>query len=82
MTDPPMTPPPFPAEIVAPLENAARRLLSAHLALPNALLDVELIEDTHNALAALARFKSTTPPVTRPPAPLALSQVTVEILKL
>ena len=77
-----MTPPPFPAELVAPLENAARRLLSSHLALPNALLDVELIEDTHNALADLARFKSTAAPVTRPPAPLAPSQPAIENPKL
>jgi hypothetical protein len=76
-------PPPVPADISAALENVTRRLFNLYLSQPLHALDVDLIEDTHNALTGLARFKaSTRPSATRPLTPLAPSQPEGENLKL
>lgn len=77
------TPPPVPADVADALASAVRRLLNAHLLLPNFALDVEMIEEAHNALSAHARYQaSTRPPVTRPLTPLAPSQPAAENPKL
>jgi len=79
-----MTPPPtVPADVADALASAVRRLLNAHLLLPNFALDVELIEEAHNALSAHARYQaSTRPSATRPLKPLAPSQPANENPKL
>lgn len=79
-----MTPPPtVPADVADDLASAVRRLLNAHLLLPNFAMDVELIEEAHNALSAHARWQaSTRPSATRPLNPLAPSQPAIENPKL
>lgn len=77
------TPPPVPADVADALASAVRRLLNAHLLLPNFALDVEMIEEAHNALSAHARWQaSTRPSATRPLTPLAPSQLAIERMKL
>lgn len=76
-------PPPVPADVADALASAVRRLLSTHLLLPSFALDVELIEEAHNALSAHARWQaSTRPPATQPLTPLAPSQPAAENTKL
>ncbi len=53
-------PPPVPADVADALASAVRRLLNAHLLLPNFALDVEMIEEAHNALSAHARWQAST----------------------
>lgn len=76
-------PPPVPADVADARASAVRRLLNAHLLLPNFAMDVELIEEAHNALSAHARYQaSTRPSATRPLKPLAPSQPENENPKL
>ena len=76
-------PPPVPADVADALASAVRRLLNAHLLLPNFALDVEMIEEAHNALSAHVRYQvSVRPSATRPLRPLAPSQPAAENPKL